>query len=143
MGNPIFTNLPAEKADDPITALALDLRWTWNHATDDLWRQLDPELWECTRNPWLILQSVSTDRLRRLLAEPRFREQVPDSLEGGPPFRRPMAPAAAGEGSPPGTYRYTAAVPADRPANYYTPRVIPQRNGVFVPLECALIAWQK
>ncbi len=66
-----------------------------------------------------------------------------DSLEGGPPFRRPMAPAAAAEGSPPGTYSYTAAVPADRPANYYTPRVIPQRNGVFVPLECALIAWQK
>jgi glycogen phosphorylase len=76
MGNPIFTNLPAEKADDPLAALALDLRWTWNHATDDLWRQLDPELWECTRNPWLILQSVSTDRLRRLLAEPRFREKV-------------------------------------------------------------------
>ena len=76
MGNPMFTNLPAENADDPIAALALDLRWTWNHATDDLWRRLDPELWECTRNPWLILQSVSTDRLRQLLAEPRFREQV-------------------------------------------------------------------
>jgi glycogen phosphorylase len=81
MGNPMFTNLPAEKADDPLAALALDLRWTWNDATDDLWRQLDPELWECTRNPWVILQSVSMDRLHRLLAEPRFREKVQALLE--------------------------------------------------------------
>ena len=32
---------------DPLLAvlieLALDLRWCWNHATDELWRRLDPE----------------------------------------------------------------------------------------------------
>jgi starch phosphorylase len=33
-----------------LTELALDLRWTWNHPTDDVWRELDPELWEATQN---------------------------------------------------------------------------------------------
>src|SRR5260370_9292196 len=42
---------------------------------------MDPELWASTRNPWLILQSGSTNRLRRLLAEPRFRENVQALLE--------------------------------------------------------------
>src|SRR5258708_35388237 len=91
MGNPIFTNLPAENADDPIAALALDLRWTWNHATADLWRQLDPELWECTRNPWLILQSVPTNRLPRLLPDSPFREKGQPLREA----RRVTEPPAA------------------------------------------------
>jgi hypothetical protein len=31
---------------EPLAELALDLRSSWNHATDQLWRQLDPVLWE-------------------------------------------------------------------------------------------------
>ena len=27
-----------------LTELELDLRWCWNHATDELWRRLDLEL---------------------------------------------------------------------------------------------------
>jgi starch phosphorylase len=54
MGNPTYTNVPAEQIADPITQLALDLRWTWNHSTDELWRELEPELWEATRHPWLM-----------------------------------------------------------------------------------------
>jgi len=61
---------------DCITELALDLRWTWNHSTDGLWRELEPELWEATRNPWVILQTVSRDRLNHLLSEKRFRERL-------------------------------------------------------------------
>ena len=38
-----------------LTELALDLRWAWNHAADDLWRQLDPDLWERTGNAWFVL----------------------------------------------------------------------------------------
>jgi starch phosphorylase len=81
MGNPLNTNEPAEQIADPLTELALDLRWTWNHSTDDLWRELEPELWEATRNPWLILQAVSQNRLERLLGEPRFRDRVQALLE--------------------------------------------------------------
>jgi len=41
-----------------LTELALDLSWCWNHATDELWRRLDPELWRLTHNPWVVLQTV-------------------------------------------------------------------------------------
>ena len=36
---------------DALVELALDLRWSWNHAADDLWRRLDPALWKLTHNP--------------------------------------------------------------------------------------------
>jgi starch phosphorylase len=66
-----------------------------------------------------------------------------DSLDGGPPFRAPMAPADTAQVSARGTRLYTAAVPDNRPAADYTARVVPHREGAFVPLECALIAWQR
>ena len=43
---------------DALTDLALDLRWSFNHSADRLWEQLDPELWELTHNPWVLLQTV-------------------------------------------------------------------------------------
>ena len=65
---------------DSLTELALDLRLSWNHATDQLWRQLDPVLWEFTHNPWVVLQT-SREKLRRDLADPAFRKNVDDLLQ--------------------------------------------------------------
>ena len=48
--------------------LALDLSWSWNHYAHLLWKQLDPELWERTRNPLLVLQTVSRERLLQVAA---------------------------------------------------------------------------
>lgn len=31
---------------DTLAELALDMRSSWNHATDQVWRQLDPVLWD-------------------------------------------------------------------------------------------------
>jgi glycogen phosphorylase len=59
-----------------LAELALDMRWSWNHATDEVWRQLDPELWEITHNPWVVLQTVSRDRIERVLADPAFCKNV-------------------------------------------------------------------
>src|SRR5579862_1975871 len=59
-----------------LAELALDLRSAWNHAAHDVWRQLHPELWNATHNPWVVLQTVSRDRLQSMLADPAFREQV-------------------------------------------------------------------
>jgi glycogen phosphorylase len=59
-----------------LAELALDMRWSWNHATDHVWRQLDPELWEITHNPWVVLQTVSRDHIKRVLADPAFRKEV-------------------------------------------------------------------
>ncbi len=58
--------------------LALDLRWSWNHAADLLWERIDPELWVRTGNPWLILQSISATRLNALSTDPAFREMLSD-----------------------------------------------------------------
>jgi starch phosphorylase len=65
---------------DSLAELALDLRWSWNHAADEVWRQLDPSLWELTQNPWVVLQTVSRDQLERVLADPAFRGNVDDLL---------------------------------------------------------------
>ena len=61
---------------DSLVELALDLRWSWNHAADELWQELDAVLWESTRNPWLILQTVSRDRVKTMLADRRFKQKL-------------------------------------------------------------------
>ena len=61
---------------DSLAELALNLRWSWNHSTDELWRQLGPQLWEITHNPWVVLQAASRDNVERVLADPILRKQV-------------------------------------------------------------------
>ncbi|HEY6331148.1 MAG TPA: alpha-glucan family phosphorylase, partial [Blastocatellia bacterium] len=61
--------------------LALDLRYSWKHTTDEIWRQLDPDLWELTRNPWVVLQTVSRDTLERACSDNAFREKIAAMLE--------------------------------------------------------------
>jgi len=64
-----------------LTELALDLRWAWNHAADDLWRQLDPDLWESTANAWFVLQTVSREKLQAAGADPEFQRVVSQLIE--------------------------------------------------------------
>jgi starch phosphorylase len=61
---------------DELLELALDLRWSWDHGADEIWRPLSPELWDLTRNPWVILQSVAPDKLKKLAADVNFRTRV-------------------------------------------------------------------
>ncbi len=61
---------------DSLAELALDMRWSWNHATDEVWRRLDSELWATTHNPWVVLQTVSREQIERAFADPAFRESV-------------------------------------------------------------------
>jgi glycogen phosphorylase len=63
---------------DVLTDLALDLRWSFNHSADRLWEQLDPELWELTHNPWVLLQTVSREKLQTVTADPSFQRLVAD-----------------------------------------------------------------
>ncbi len=75
--HPIYNLLPTGiEGFNSLAELALDMRWSWNHATDDVWRQLDPELWEITHNPWVVLQTVSRDKIERVLADSVFRKNV-------------------------------------------------------------------
>jgi starch phosphorylase len=77
VSHPLYGLLPAEvEGFDALAELALDMHSSWNHATDQVWRQLDPVLWELTHNPWGILQTVSRDRIEQLLADTVFRKSV-------------------------------------------------------------------
>ena len=49
-----------------------------------MWRQLDPELWEMTHNPWVVLQTVSRDRIEQVLADPVFRKNVDGLVRSQP-----------------------------------------------------------
>ena len=84
---PFYTNqihgfLPSDiEGIDSLAELALNLRWSWNHATDEIWQQLDPALWELTHNPWIILQTVSRHKLERQLADAAFRGKINELMK--------------------------------------------------------------
>jgi starch phosphorylase len=67
---------PLPRVLEPLSELVLDMRWSWNHEADVLWQRADPELWEATGNPWLILQSVSTRRLEELARDEIFMAEL-------------------------------------------------------------------
>lgn len=63
---------------DTLAAIALNLRWSWKHQADYLWKTLSPELWESTRNPWVVLQTVSREKWDQAFSSPHFQ----NALEG-------------------------------------------------------------
>jgi starch phosphorylase len=77
LSSPLYAFFPTEvEGFDSLAELALDMRWSWNHSADEIWRQLDPGLWELTQNPWVVLQTVSRNQLRDTLNNPAFRKRV-------------------------------------------------------------------
>jgi glycogen phosphorylase len=75
--HPIYNLLPTEIAGfDSLAELALDMHWSWSHGTDKVWRELDPDLWAITHNPWVVLQTVSPDRIAKAMSDPAFRACV-------------------------------------------------------------------
>jgi starch phosphorylase len=48
---------------------------------DALWEALDSYLWQTTQNPWVILQTVSEDKVKALLATPDFQEVLSTLLQ--------------------------------------------------------------
>src|SRR5665811_1991798 len=43
---------------------------------DEIWESLDSELWQTTQNPWVILRTVSREKIQSLLANPDFRQRL-------------------------------------------------------------------
>ena len=52
--------------------LATDLRWTWSHAGDALWKVVAPKTWEQIENPYVILQNLPQKRLEELANDLHF-----------------------------------------------------------------------
>jgi glycogen phosphorylase len=78
MSSPSYKIPAAGATSGALTELALDLRWSFNHSADKVWARLDPELWELTHNPWVVLQMVSRERLQTATTDPVFQTLVAD-----------------------------------------------------------------
>jgi starch phosphorylase len=84
--NPIARSLYTSQAADvegfdSLAELALDMRSCWNHGADKLWRRMDPVLWDLTRNPWMVLQTVARDHFQLTLKDPDFRAEVDELVK--------------------------------------------------------------
>jgi starch phosphorylase len=112
----------------------------WQHSVDRHWNSLrfgdlridtvgDHHVFEVE----LLLNGLDPGALRV--------EMYANGVAGGDPIRQEMKPESGADAS--GRAVYRATLPASRPASDFTARVLPQRFGVAVPLECARILWQR
>jgi glycogen phosphorylase len=113
----------------------------WRHSLDQEWEAMHfGEVKVETRNEQHVFEVQVC--LNDLEPDAVQVELYADGLNGGPPLRqemkriRQLADAS-------GCYVYSTAVSADRPQADYTPRVMPHRDGVAIPLEDARILWQR
>lgn len=74
-------NLNGDSILPALTEMALDLRWSWNHYSDDLWGDLNPQLWKLTQNPWVVLQTTSRKRIDEACANPAFQQRVGELIQ--------------------------------------------------------------
>jgi glycogen phosphorylase len=57
----------------PLQELAFNLRWSWDERSRDLFRWVDPQIWESSfHDPVRLLSRVGRDRLEQLAADPAF-----------------------------------------------------------------------
>ena len=79
----IRPRLPEELA--ALEDLAMNLRWSWDAQTRDLFRWVDPDAWDATvHDPVRLLGLVSRERLESLAKDPafmRFLGDVHDELQ--------------------------------------------------------------
>ena len=62
---------------EPLRKLAYNLHFDWNVESKDLFRRLDPDLWESTHhNPVLMLGTISQSRLLEVVEDEGFLAQV-------------------------------------------------------------------
>jgi starch phosphorylase len=74
---PVYSSLPSgTEGFDSLAELALDMRWSWDHSADELWRMLDPALWDLTHNPWVVLQTVSRNQFQSVINNKSFRKKM-------------------------------------------------------------------
>lgn len=78
----VRAHLPAALA--PLHTIAMDLRWSWDARSRDLFRWVDPDSWDASRHdPVQLLGTVSKERLDALVTDAAFMEfltEVHDEL---------------------------------------------------------------
>jgi starch phosphorylase len=68
-------------------------------------------------------------------------ELYADAVDGDKPIRQVMVRGESLVGQ--NVWRYSASVPATRPAEDFTPRIVPYHPDAFVPLEAPDILWHR
>jgi glycogen phosphorylase len=81
-GNADNGGLSEKAISDALRELALDLRSSFHHSADRLWEWLDPELWDSTHNPWIVLRTVAKDRLRSVTGDAEFQALLTEVHRG-------------------------------------------------------------
>lgn len=57
--------------------LAMNFRWTWDHKTQEVFQEVDPQLWEqVEHNPLLLLRRLSPERQQRLAKDKLFLSKL-------------------------------------------------------------------
>jgi starch phosphorylase len=113
----------------------------WQHSLDEKWAALRlGDVKVETRGDQLAFELEV--RLGDLDANSVGIELYADGVGGGTPVRQEMKRGRRQAGTA-GSFVYGAVVAASRPASDYTPRVIPHRAGVSIPLEESRIRWQR
>ncbi|MEZ6130722.1 MAG: alpha-glucan family phosphorylase [Planctomycetaceae bacterium] len=84
--------LPPELAD--LAVLAFDLRWNNCPAARHLWSKFDPDMWQRTENPVLVLQSAYQDQIDSAAKDPslllelqKWKTEVQEYYSTVPEFR--------------------------------------------------------
>jgi len=65
---------------DGLPELALDCNYSWSHRADEIWHELDSNLYQQTRNPWLVLQTASSSRLEELANNELFCQKLQSTV---------------------------------------------------------------
>ena len=61
----------------PLGELARNLRWSWHTDTQDLFRSIDPKVWDAAKgDPIRLLADVSVERLQMLAADKKFTKSL-------------------------------------------------------------------
>ena len=76
MARPNDTSIHAESMIDMLREIALDLGALWTRSNDEIWRDIDPEIWRITRNPWLMLQHASEQKLSSMADDSELRKRI-------------------------------------------------------------------
>jgi glycogen phosphorylase len=62
---------------EPLNTLSSNYWWSWAPDGSELFRDLDPNLWQqCEQNPRLLLTQISDLRLSQMAADPSFADRV-------------------------------------------------------------------
>ncbi|NER81659.1 MAG: glycosyltransferase family 1 protein, partial [Leptolyngbya sp. SIO1D8] len=76
----VVPSLPVQL--EALRKLAYNLQWDWDVDTIDLFRRLDPDLWESSRyNPVLMLGTISQQRLQEVAEDDGFLAQTDRALQ--------------------------------------------------------------